>query len=254
VLAVVVGCHTQPSDSSNQSHFKLLADTAVGGLSEALVNAFEAGAPDQVVQLQQASRTDILKALNTGGADAALIMYPPKDGRTFSTPIGFDTIGFITSPDVTVDNLKQEDIQSILSGRATRWTDFGGPDITIQVFVTPSGSSERLVIESSLMRGQPIGSSARVFADVRSLIQKVATTPGAIGLAAANELKSDSKSIAIDGIRPPGRGSSTNAYLLTTTVEFASNQLPHGQAQTFLTWVLGRAGQEVVRQFMIGSN
>jgi len=48
---------------------------------------------------------------------------------------------FFLSENVAIDNLSQEQVLSIFSGKITNWNELGGPDEEIKVFVRESGDS-----------------------------------------------------------------------------------------------------------------
>lgn len=253
--ALLTGCagvRDAPPEDSFAPALTIAADPTSAPLAEGLLNAYESLHPQATLSLSTLNRWNALDAIESGQADAALLLHPPQDGGWFSTPVGRELVVIIAHPDVPAEDVNRRDIRALVSGRITAW---GGDDEEaqpVQLIVLEDGESTALAFDALVLRGQEPASSARVAADVAHVARLVASTQGGLGIVPFNAVSDDVKRLTYEGIAPTQANARAHRYTLVTDVVFVAPQEPTGAAHTFLDWTLSQEGQAVVRLYMLG--
>jgi len=245
-------CGQSRSSASNAPSIHLAADTVTEPLAASLINVYENQVPDTLITLRSSSRTSVLAALRSGEADAVLLMYPPEGRDLFSTPIGYDQLAIVGSPDLPVTNVSQDTLRAIFGGQVTNLSEAGGVALPIQVITWVRDSSERTAFEEAIMQHRPWATSARLVSDTEQLQAILGSTPGSIGYMAYSNLGGQVKLLSVDGVAVASNGTRNNNYPLTTPIVFVTRQEPQGRLRGLLEWILGDVGQQTVRQHVLG--
>ncbi len=152
--------------------YPLLQDFAVG---------FEQPGVRLSVTGQAASWDVIYRQMLANSTPYALTSYVPGDVPLWVAPIGFDALVFVVNPANTVLSLTFDDLRNLFQGRVTSWTEVGGPDLPVTVVSREDGADTRLVFGQSVMGPRHTTLAARLALSGRSVLDIVASTPGAIG-------------------------------------------------------------------------
>jgi len=106
----------------------------------------------------------------------------------------------IASPGVTITSLTQQQIIDIFStGKIHNWKQVGGPDLPIVPVVRPPTSGTRATFRKYILDGRDEIGTLLTSDSSATVLNKVATTRGAIGYLAVSVLNSSVHPIAIDG-------------------------------------------------------
>jgi phosphate transport system substrate-binding protein len=81
-----------------------------------------------------------------------------------------------------VTELSRQQLQDIFSGKVKNWNSLGGPDREIVVVWSPSTTGQNEMFVSQILDGAKITAGALIAADHGEVRDKVARTPGAIGI------------------------------------------------------------------------
>src|SRR5262249_46083311 len=109
----------------------------------------------------------------------------------------------IANHDVSVSNLPKQDIIDIFStGSITNWRQVGGPDLRIVPVVRPATSGTRATFRKYILAGRDEKGTLLQTDSSRTVLDTVATTPGAIGYLAVPYVDDHVATIAIDGQLP----------------------------------------------------
>ncbi len=251
---LIGACAPPDSPISVNSSVQFAADTAAASLAGGLLNAYETRQPTGRFSLAHGSRVSVLSALAAGEIDAALLWFPVEDHRIFQTPVGYDLLAIIGSPEVGPLPLSVGDVQAIFSGHVTAWSVLGGPDQPIHVIGPELGDSTWLAFETLAFHGYAMTSSARHLPDGRNVQDLVSVTPGAIGCIAYSEMDGSVRPMLIEGVSPTRESARNRQYPFITSVVFASLEEPDGDLRAFLEWILSPRGQNAVGRYMLGLN
>ena len=257
ILIALVGCGTgsaptsEPPTPSAQVMLKLSASPPVAHVLSALQPEFEADTPGY--------RLAILTATNAKGAvesvfqsitDATVLRRSLKEeeiaqGLEFAE-FGTGSVAIIAHPDVGVTNLTAEQVRAIFSGEVTNWSEVGGPDEQIVLFVLDASSSVTKLMRAAMFGDTPFPETARVAPCGSDLVIWVAETPGGVGFgvwASVSLMEADVRPIALDGVTPDD-----SAYPIVTP--YGVGYLPDRQAdvQPLIDWLLSERGRAVLSE------
>lgn len=253
-LIALAACAPTPGRADQSTVLRVLGDSALGDLPQSLVNAYEARSRAGSVIYTPAVRSQILDALKSNATDAAFLLSPPDDRSFFHTPIGYEALAVVTSPDLSVGDISEANLGAIFSGRKANWSDVGGPDLPIQPVVPFVGRSERAAFEALIMHGQSIGSSALVASGEAQLLVIVKSDKGRVGFMAVNQVQPGIRALTVNGRGFPGASVPDSAYPLMASVAFASGAEPQAEAKSFLDWILSEDGQRIVAFYAMRLN
>ena len=168
------------------------------------------------------------------------------------TPIAKEGFVFILHKDNPVDQLTEQQLRDIYSGKITNWKEVGGKDEEIMPFVRNWDSGSQTAMED-FMGGEPIlGQDDNTLFSMIMLLTRVQEvgSPGigyniyswsmgqnldALGL----------KTVAVDGIAPNDKTLSEGSYpLLVYTYSYYNKGNEKGEALT--DWLLTAEGQSVI--------
>jgi phosphate transport system substrate-binding protein len=254
VCLIAAACQAGNSGAVESTEFIVIGDTALGGLPQAVLNAYESHGNTHDIDYQELDRTQLLGAIQSGTADAAFILYPPDDRSIFSTAVGYQPLAIVTSTDIAVSNLTEGDIRAIFSGRKANWADVGGSDLPIGPVLPFKSVSERAAFEALIMRSERISLSSLMAGGPSQLVILVRAAPGRIGLISGNVIPEGLKALAIDGESVPTNAVTRSSYPLVATVAFIAPAEPGGEAKALLDWILSEDGQKIVADYALQVN
>jgi phosphate transport system substrate-binding protein len=109
----------------------------------------------------------------------------------------------ITNRDVDISTLSTNQIIAIYStGTINNWKQVGGPNLAIVPVVRPQTSGTRATFRKYILAGRDQKGKLLQSDSSQTVLQMVATTPGAIGYLALSYLDSSVREVAIDGQLP----------------------------------------------------
>lgn len=250
--ALLGACQQASMVAPASPSMRIGADGASTPLAESLLNVYESQLVRSLLTLETSSREAILGEVTAGEMDAAIIFHPLENQSLFDTPIGYVPLLVIIPSNIQVDNVTREDLRAIFMGRVASWSEFGGPDLPIQVITEARETSERLAFDNLVMGEYPVTSAARLAMNGRAAIALVSAMPGAIGYTVSGTLPENTIAADVDGISAALENVQDRRYSLVSAVVFVSKQEPEGQLRAFLDWILSDEGQDIVRRHMVG--
>lgn len=218
----------------------------------AVAPAFEADTPG--------CRLKVLPGAGTGGGvqgviggmlQVAAMARPPKDDEAAQgiayTEFGLSGVAVYVHPSVEVAELTGSQVSAILCCEIENWSEVGGPDLPIVVYVRDEGDSS-----TKALRAEVIGDVAfpeeglHVLTSQSEMQESVAGTEGAVGFGSwpsAVASGTDVRAITLDGVSP-----SEPAYQLTTPVGISYMSDRQADVQPLIDWLLSESGQAALRQ------
>ncbi len=175
-----------------------------------------------------------------------------------SVPIGKEAFVFFTNAKNPIQSLTIEQIQGIYSGKVTNWSQVGGENLDIQVFMRNGNSGSGAAL-SKLMGDLPMVEPEKEFVfDLMSGIVQAASDyenhRGAIGFSFryyVTDIVSENgiRFIPIEGVEPTIESVTLEEYPLVDKM-FISYRKGYvtEEMQLFLDWVLSEEGQLLVRR------
>lgn len=255
LAALLGGCAGAASLNPVAPSIRLAVDDAAAPLGESLLNSYEILHPSALLSLTVTNRESALAAVESGEADAALVIHPVAEEALFHTPVARETLVVVGHPDLPVEGLSRVDARAVFSGQIRAWPAPDGlPPPRIEVVVPEVGSSARLAFDALVLSGAPVTGSARVAASGEHVASIVAETPGAVGFTVGVAQVDGVRLLDYEDVEPTLDNARDNTYRLVTPVEFVAGDEPQGAARAFLDWVLSEDGQTVVRRHTLGVN
>jgi phosphate transport system substrate-binding protein len=116
--------------------------------------------------------------------------------------IAIDAIAVIGHPSNPLKQLRTGMLDSMFSGRLTRWPGRNGAPVSVAAGGLNSGTNE--VFRNTVMQGRPILPGARLFSSSDELVEFVRTTPQAIGIVGLAWLRGHERDVTVFALGTPG--------------------------------------------------
>ena len=171
----------------NDARPEMVIYTPVGG--KLVFSSFEmlmkAGRLPYEVTIMEGVTTDLtVQGLRDGVFDMIFLRSRPQpdDGIEFFEVLCAD-VAIFTHPDIAVDNLTTQEIAAIFAGEITNWSEVGGADQDIVLFVLPESDSATEAFHATMMDEKPFANAVRTHVDGKSVILSATRIAGGIGYA-----------------------------------------------------------------------
>jgi len=189
-------------------------------------------------------------------------MAKERGAELILTPIAKEAFVFVVSKDNKLDNITEEEIKLIYSGKIKNWKRITGVDERIYAFQRPEGSGSQTLLQKIMGETpiiKPLKEEYQRF--MQGTVDKVADyrdMPGAIGYSFryyVTKMVSDSmteetpniKLLNINGAEPTKENIASGKYPYTTdlyAITLKSNDLD--TLKPFLAWMQGPEGQKLI--------
>ena len=266
LLLTLIGCsssatNTEPTSNESEKDEVVLTISGSGSTTailEAVKPTFESDTPGY--------RLDVLPGSGTGGGvkgviqgllDVAAMARGVKEEEAAQdvqfVPLGQGATAIITHPGVGVTELTNEEIVALFSGELTNWSEVGGGDLPIILYVRDEGDSSTKALRKALLGETPFSEKvAQVVTSQGNMLTAVEGTPGSIGLATwPTTLAKGTKveAIAIEGVMP---NESTYPMLVSLGIGYLTERQP--DVQPLIEWLDSDSGQSALQKLDILTN
>ena len=269
-LGGLVGCSSNSNSGSGDNaaattETKALAGsiTAVGStalqpLVEAAAEKFQAENPGVTITVQGGGSgqgiTQIVQgAVQIGNSD--VFAEEKLDNKSDAEKLTDNKVcvvgmGPVVNSEVSIDDIKMDDLKKIFTGEITNWKEVGGADEPIIVIGREAGSGTRGAFEElvDLVDGCKY---ANELDSTGAVIAKVASTPGAIGYASLDALDDSVKALSLEGVEATAENIKAGNYFLSRPFVMATKGEISEQndlVQAWFDFVLGDEGQQVASE------
>ena len=221
LASLLTGCAGNTQDSQDLSgKLSISGSTALKPLVDVAAKEFMRQHPQVTITVAGGGSKTGLKNVNDkvsdiGNSDIYVdpALYP--DPNMTDHIICVAPFVMIVHPDIKVKSLSKEQLINILSnGKITNWNQIeGGNDQPIHPIVRPATSGTRATFRKYILGGadELVGTPLNAD-DTDAVVNKVATTPGAIGYIGLSALKPTVKTVAIDNYTPTAQTISDGKY------------------------------------------
>ena len=96
--------------------------------------------------------------------------------------IGRDLIQVYVPKDIPVNEMSNEQLAKLFTGKATNWKEFGGPDLKITVIYGKKIEGTNSVFKDKVMGGQAFLSSMTSVETAPDIAKTIDSTPGSVGI------------------------------------------------------------------------
>lgn len=252
----VVGCSQNAggsgTDSDQESGLKgsltAVGSTAMQPLVEEAANQFTAKNPNVQVNVQGGGSGTGLSSAMDGSADIGNsdVFAEEKDGIDASKiedhKVFVVGMGPVVNPKTGVDELTQQQLIDIFTGKVKNWKEVGGKDQEIVLVNRPESSGTRSTFQKFALNGKDEHrAKGGIEEDSSGTVKKiVGETPGAIGYLAFSYFDDSVKAVKLDGVEPKNENVYTGKWKvwayqhMYTPKEGKNNEL----AQGFIDYIL----------------
>jgi phosphate transport system substrate-binding protein len=214
----------------------------------------QGGSAGGITQLSQGQVEMAMSSKPIAEADRAAA--PGVDFQ--SAQIGSDAVGIIVRREIYdggVKDLTKTQVRALFEGRVKSWKELGGPDVEVFVYDKEPGRGTREVIDKYLYGNDkaPPPPQSNNFAIVGGNEEgraKVLSTAGGVTPLSTSFISGYPKlaAVSIDGIEPTPAHIVDQTYPMYRPLFLVTNGPPTGAAKTFVDYVLGDDGQQLVRK------
>ncbi|MGD1992575.1 MAG: phosphate ABC transporter substrate-binding protein [Anaerolineae bacterium] len=275
LLAATVGCQQEtatPTEATTEEpteeettapddvegNLSLAGSTTVQPLAQALADAYMAQNANVTIDVGGGGSSTGVTSAGEDTVDIGMASRNIKDSEFEEFPdlqvhtIAFDGIAIVTHPDIELESLTVEQVQSIFAGEITNFSEVGGPDAEIFVVSREEGSGTRGAFEELVMEhgGEEklITADANLQSSNGAVRTVVAETENTIGYLSFGFLDGSVNPVPIDGVAAEVENVVNDTYPIYRPLNMVTNGPANELAQAFLDFIMGEEGQAIVAE------
>lgn len=155
----------------------------------------------------------------------------------------------IINPAAALIDLTSEELRAVFAGEISNWSELGGADLAVQVYVRGDRSIHTRAMRKVVFNDIEFVESAVLAPSMENMIDVVATTPGAVGYASYPAVLATRANVVVlrfDGVDPI-------AHDYPGLLEIGLSYLPDREADIapFAAWLLSDEGQTALRELRV---
>ncbi|GIP44271.1 phosphate-binding protein [Paenibacillus sp. J45TS6] len=145
----------------------------------------------------------------------------------------------VANKNVGVDDLTQQQLVDIFTGKITNWKEVGGADQKIVIVNRPASSGTRATFEKYALGQSAPELQGSIQEDSSGTVKKIITeTPGAIGYLALSYLDDSIAAIKYNGVEATVENIQTGEYAVWAYEHMYTNGEPNEVVKAFLDYML----------------
>ncbi len=180
-------------------------------------------------------------SVNIGNSDV------PAEGAEYKDLVGHKVgvapFVIITNTTNPVNNLTQQNLIDIFTGRINNWKAVGGQDSPITIIGRSKTSGSRATIKATVLKGEEFTDSALIQDSNGALRTAVANTPGSIGYVDAAYIHSSIKVLKYNGVAYSSDNVIAGKYPVWTYEYMYTKGEAQGVVKAYIDYVLSPAFQ-----------
>lgn len=166
-----------------------------------------------------------------------------------SFPFAVDGVAIAVHKENPIANLTKEQASQIFSGAIKNWSELGGNDGAINLYVREDGSGTRDTFESKgLDKGTEITQTANVVSSNGAMKIAIAQDKNAIGYVGIGHLDDSIKGIAFESVTPNQENTKEGTYQISRLLYMNTKGEPHGLTKLFVDYIYSSDGAEFIEQ------
>lgn len=239
-----------PTDSVPAVTLQVSGSGSVTGVLNAIADEFESANPAYVLEVLPGSDTSGgVTGTIEGTLDLAAMSRPVRDSEAaqglVAVQFGNSSTAIISHPDVGVTALTSEQLMGILSAEITNWSEVGGADLPIAVYVRDPDEGNTVDLRDTYIGETEFSPNAVVMSSQTDMLNVVSRVEGAFGYstwATTVANGADVVSHTIDGVGVDAPPESLKSYM---GVGYLPDRL--SDVQPLLDWLLSPEGQSALQ-------
>lgn len=247
-LAVVVSLVVLPLGGCARSGggVTVAGSTSVQPFADMLAEEYMIVHPDEHLNVQGGGSSAGIEAAISGAAQVGMSSRELKGDETklVRIEIARDAIAVVVHPTNPIADLSLEQIQSVFSGKVSRWSQVGGPNRPIVVVTREEGSGTRSAFQDLVLGANVDVDPGALVQDSNGAVrQLVSGDPNAIGYVSLGLVNAEVKAVSIGGVRASDDNVNAGTYKLVRPFLFVLKAQPEGATKAFIDYVLSPTGQ-----------
>lgn len=218
----------------------------------AVKQAFEADVPGYTLNILPGTGTGGgVEGIVQGQLDVAAMARPPKDEEAAQgveyVEFGQSGVAVYTHLDVGITELTVAQVAAIFSGEVTNWSQVGGSDQAIILYVRDEGDSSTQELRQVIFGDTQFPETAQVITSQTDMQVAVAGTSGSVGFGSwpsALAEGADVQAVALDGVRP-----SDPSYSVVGPVGIGYLSERQADVRPLIDWLLSEPGRMALQEF-----
>lgn len=229
-------------ESTQRAEVTVLGSTALLPLVRMAAKDFTAANPKVSLAVSRGGSFTGLQQVAAGVADIGASDVEPPVGDPLYRGLTDNVVGVIpflviTHPDVGVDNLTQQELVDIFTGKVKNWRAVGGKELKITIVNRIKSSGSRQVVKESVLEGQEFTGNAVVANSNGDVVHAVANTPGAVGYISANYLSESVRAVKYNGVACGEESVVNGTYPLFAAAHMYTKGRPGGASKAFIEFM-----------------
>jgi phosphate transport system substrate-binding protein len=236
-----------------------------------LIDSYQGYSIVEFASIVQCNRTAAAFQRLIDGETDVVFCYEPsaaekdaaaKKGVRFNlTPIGKDAFVFLVNSKNSLNNITQQQVRDIYSGRVTNWQSITGADEPVIAYQRPENSGSQTILQA-IMKGDAIMKPIidgeillprEMFAMLEFVASPYYNYNSAIGysfLFYVSKMADNSgiKVLSLDGVSPDTQTIQSDRYPFAQTIYAITTGNESENTRKLLDWITGVQGQELVEK------
>lgn len=221
-----------------------------------IIQGFEATNP--IYNIDMLGGAEVNQGIQALASDAAQVIgmtHLPTEEELALIPdlkyveVGQLGIGIFTRQDTGVTALTADQAAAIFSGEITNWSEVGGPDQPIRVFVRIEGVLPTQMMQEYLMGDTPFAASATIMQTAPLMSDSIASTPYSIGYEVWPAVLL--RDLEVTPITLDGYGPTDPGYLMLSSAGMGYRAKNEDTLQPFIDRLNSTMGKRRLAQFGI---
>ncbi|TLD86312.1 phosphate ABC transporter substrate-binding protein [Helicobacter sp. MIT 05-5294] len=184
-----------------------------------------------------------------GNTGRALKPQEIEKYHLISFPFAVDGVAIAVHKENSLSNLTKEQASQIFSGAVKNWSELGGSEGAINLYVREDGSGTRDTFESKgLNKDTEIPQSANVVSSNGAMKIAIAQDKNAIGYVGIGHLDDSIKGISFEGVEPNQEKTKEGAYAISRLLYMNTKGQPQGLTKLFVDYIYSEDGAEFIEQ------
>ncbi len=232
--------------------------TTVLPVAQVASEAYMKAHPGVNISLSGGGSGNGIKALIDGSTDIANASRFIKDKEVklaqekerYPVPhrVAIDAIVPIVHPNNPVTDLSIEQLSLIYQGKITNWKEVGGNDLKIVVVSRDTSSGTYEVWEEKILHKAKVTPRAQLQASNGAVVQTVSKNRYAVGYIGLGYLDKSVRATKVNDIEATSATALSGAYPVARPLFMFTNGWPTGVVADFITFVVSKDGQELVKK------